>query len=115
MEPGFNPGTALGREASAFARFLLKYVLTLLAPFIKYWSTPKQAGRVITKVMMSESGETGVYYDDEGRPMLGSSLVRDPKFTARVVAETRALLATVPNEMGEGSIVMDLVEHGKRS
>jgi hypothetical protein len=62
-----------------------------------------------------QTGETGVYYDDEGRPMLGSSLVRDPKFTARVVAETRALLATVPNEMGEGSIVMDLVEHGKRS
>jgi hypothetical protein len=47
--------------------------------------------------------------------MLGSSLVRDPKSTARVVAETRALLATVPNEMGEGSIIMNLVEHGKRS
>jgi hypothetical protein len=82
---------------------------------MKYWSTPKQAAHVITKVMMNESGEAGVYYDDEGRPMLGSSLVRDPKFTARVVAETRALLATVPNEMGQGSIIMDLVEHGKRS
>jgi hypothetical protein len=28
--------------------------------------------------------------------MLGSELVRDPKFQDRVVAETRALLATVP-------------------
>jgi hypothetical protein len=28
--------------------------------------------------------------------MLGSILVRDPEFTARVVAETRALLATFP-------------------
>jgi hypothetical protein len=102
VEPGFNPGTALGREANAFARFLLKYVLTLLAPFIKYWSTPKQAARLITKVLMNESGQTGVYYDDEGHPMLGSTLVRDPKFTACVVAETRTLLATVPkNEMGE--------------
>jgi hypothetical protein len=36
------------------------------------------------------------YYDEGGHPMLGSALVRDPKFTDRVVAETRALLATVP-------------------
>jgi hypothetical protein len=28
--------------------------------------------------------------------MLGSALVRDPKFQDRIVAETRALLATVP-------------------
>jgi hypothetical protein len=27
--------------------------------------------------------------------MLGSTLVRDPKFADRVVAETRALLATI--------------------
>jgi hypothetical protein len=37
---------------------------------------------------------TGVYYDERGHPMLGSVLVRDPKFQDRVVAETRALLAT---------------------
>jgi hypothetical protein len=43
----------------------------------------------------NESGETGVYYDDRGQPMLGSTLVRDPKFQDRVVAETRALLSTV--------------------
>jgi len=40
---------------------------------------------------------TGVYYDDKGNPMLSSELVRDPKFTARVVSETRALLETVSN------------------
>jgi NAD(P)-dependent dehydrogenase (short-subunit alcohol dehydrogenase family) len=96
VEPGFNPGTGLGREANVFARFLLKYVLTLFAPFIKYWSTPKRAARVITKALMNESGETGVYYDERGHPMLGSTLVRDTKFTARVVAETRALLSTIP-------------------
>jgi hypothetical protein len=28
--------------------------------------------------------------------MLGSALVRDPKFQDRVVAETRALLSTIP-------------------
>jgi hypothetical protein len=36
-----------------------------------------------------------MYYDDGGHPMLGSTFVRDPKFTRRVVAETRALLSTI--------------------
>jgi NAD(P)-dependent dehydrogenase (short-subunit alcohol dehydrogenase family) len=98
VEPGFSPGTGLGRDASVFVRFLLKYVLTLLAPFIKYWSTPKRAARVITNVLMNESGKTGVYYDDGGQPMLGSELVRDPQFQDRVVAETRDLLATISTD-----------------
>ncbi len=95
VEPGFNPATALGREANAFVRFLLKYVLTPFAPFLKYWSTPKRAARVITKVLMNEAGETGVYYDDQGCPMLASALVRDPRFNARIVAETRNLLRSI--------------------
>jgi hypothetical protein len=32
--------------------------------------------------------------------MLGSALVRDPKFQDRIVAETRALLATVAHKNG---------------
>ncbi|HEY4045683.1 MAG TPA: SDR family NAD(P)-dependent oxidoreductase [Acidobacteriaceae bacterium] len=95
VEPGFNPGTGLGRDANVFLRFLGKYVFTLLAPFIKYGSTPKRAARVITKVLIKESGQTGVYYDERGHPMLSSVLVRDPKFADRVVDETRALLSTV--------------------
>jgi hypothetical protein len=60
VEPGFNPGTGLGRDAIVFLRFLLKYVLTLFAPFIKYWSTPKRAARVITKALVNKPDETGV-------------------------------------------------------
>jgi NAD(P)-dependent dehydrogenase (short-subunit alcohol dehydrogenase family) len=71
-------------------------VFVVLAPHIKYWSTPKRAARVVTKAVLNESGETGIYYDEGGRPMLGSALVRDPKFQDRVVAETRALLSTIP-------------------
>jgi len=37
-----------------------------------------------------------VYYDENGKPMTASAQVRDPAFDARVAAETRALLATVP-------------------
>ena len=81
-------------------RFLQKFVIPLLVPmfmpFVKILSTPKRAARVITKILIDTSGQTGVYYDEGGHPMQGSPPVRDPKFQDRVVAETRALLVTVP-------------------
>jgi hypothetical protein len=51
---------------------------------------------VATKILIDASGQTGIYYDDGGHPMLGSAMVRDPKFAERVVAETRALLSRFP-------------------
>ena len=102
VEPGFSPDTALSRDANVFVRFLLKYVLTLFAPFVRYWSTSKRAAQVITEVLMNESGQTGVYYDENGHPMLASQRVRDPEFTARVVTETRALLAATPKQVEQG-------------
>ena len=100
VEPGFNPTTGLGGETPApFVRFLQKYVIPLfvplLMPFIKILSTPEQAARVITKILIDASGQTGVYYDERGHPMLGSTQIRDPKFQDRVVAETRALLSAI--------------------
>jgi NAD(P)-dependent dehydrogenase (short-subunit alcohol dehydrogenase family) len=99
VEPGLNPTTALARDAGAVMRFMSNYIIPLvvplLVPFIKVLSTPRRAARVITKVVINAAGQTGVYYDEGGHPMLGSSLVRDPKFQDRVVAETRALLATI--------------------
>ncbi len=96
LEPGFIPNTSLGREANVFLRFLANFILPMLAPFMRYWSTPKRAARVATEVLMNASGQTGIYYDDGGHPMLGSVIVRDPAFADRVVAETRALLAKTP-------------------
>ena len=95
LEPGFTPNTGLGRDANAFVRFLTNYILPPLAPHIRYWSTPERAGRVATQVLIDASGQTGIYYDEGGRPMLGSELVRDQNFQDRVAAETRALLSTV--------------------
>lgn len=102
IEPGLNLTTGLGaRDANVFVRILQKTVIPLLVPlllpFIKILSTPKRAAKVITKILTDESGETGIYYGERGQPMAGSELMRDPKFTSRVVSETRALLATVPN------------------
>jgi NAD(P)-dependent dehydrogenase (short-subunit alcohol dehydrogenase family) len=98
VEPGFNPGTGLGRDANAALRLLAKYVLTPLAPLIKYWSTPKRAARLLVGVLTSQSHRSGVYYDEKGKPMLGSAQVRDAAFSDRVVAETRALLARIPGK-----------------
>ena len=92
VEPGFSPETGLGREAPTMVRLITEHVLPLLAPHIKYWSTAKIAGQVITKVVLNEAGVTGMYFDERGVPMLGSVQVRDEAFQDRVVAETRALL-----------------------
>jgi NAD(P)-dependent dehydrogenase (short-subunit alcohol dehydrogenase family) len=99
VEPGVNVSTGLGRrDANAFVGILSTYVLPilvpLLMPFMTFLSTPQRAARVITKALLNERGETGHYYDEGGRPMLGSALVRDPEFQDRVVAETRALLSS---------------------
>jgi NAD(P)-dependent dehydrogenase (short-subunit alcohol dehydrogenase family) len=96
VEPGFSPGTDLGRDSNVVVRLLSRYVLSPLAPFVKYTSNPKAAARVITAVVTDDAGRTGVYYDEKGRAMNGSALVSDPEFDERVVAETRALLAQVP-------------------
>ena len=98
VEPGVNVNTGLGQDSGALVRLLAKFVLPLLVPlfmpFMDFLSTPKRAARVISKVLTDPSGQTGVYYDQAGRPMTGSALVRDPAFQDRVVAETRALLAS---------------------
>jgi NAD(P)-dependent dehydrogenase (short-subunit alcohol dehydrogenase family) len=99
VEPGLTLTTGLG-HAGGVSRLLQAFVFPLLVPllmpFVKVLSTPEQAARVITKILTDTSGQTGVYYDESGHPMLGSALVRDPKFQNRVVAETRHLLAEVP-------------------
>jgi hypothetical protein len=96
VEPGFSPGTDLGRDSNVVLRLVMKYALSPVAPYIRYMGNPKSAARVIVGVLTDDSGATGVYFDERGRPMNGSTLVREPEFDARVVAETRALLAQVP-------------------
>ena len=69
-----------------------------LAPVLQlmpHYTTPKKAAIVITRILTSDSAGTGVYFDENGNPMSGSTQVHDPAFQDRVVAETRALLATV--------------------
>jgi len=107
IEPGFTPNTGLGRDANAFLRLLANYVLPLIAPYIKSWSTPTRAARLETKILTNASGQTGIYYDETGHPMLGSALVQDPTFQDRVVAETRALLSAIPTFRDERALLRE--------
>lgn len=96
VEPGITRGTSLGGESTnAVVRFIFGQLMAIIPPFSHYSSTPEKSAKVIAKVLMDETGQTGVYFDEKGRPMLGSELSRDPKFQDRVVAETRALLQKV--------------------
>lgn len=96
VEPGITPGTGLGSDANSILRFLFGRVLTHLPPMRRYRSTPQSAALVLSGILTGRSGETGMYYDEKGRPMLGSTRVRDPEFQDRVVAETRSFLSAVP-------------------
>ncbi len=93
LEPGFTPNTGLVRDANVFLRGLAKFGLPLLAPFMPYWSTPKRAARIATQAVLNPSRQTGIYFDDGGKPMQASKQVQDPGFQGRVAAETRAFLA----------------------
>ena len=92
VEPGINPTTGLG-GANAFLRFLFGQIITRLPPFAPYRSTPENAARVMAEIVADASGETGVYYDEKGEPMTGSSLAHDPVFQERLVSDTRSFLA----------------------
>lgn len=96
VEPGFNPGTGLSRDASPALQWVARNLIQPLAPLIKYWSTPKRAGKLIADTLTDPSNATGVYYDENGKPMKASKQVSEAKYADRYIAESRALLATVP-------------------
>jgi NAD(P)-dependent dehydrogenase (short-subunit alcohol dehydrogenase family) len=100
VEPGLTPATGLGRDAGAFVRFLAAWIVPmivpLLLPFVEILSTPKRAGHLLAERVLDPSGKSGVYYGERGQIMQGSTQAHDPRFQDRVVAETRALLATLP-------------------
>ena len=96
VEPGITRGTSLGGESmNAIVHFIFGQIMAVIPPFSTYSSTPAKSAKVITKVLINQSGKTGIYYDEKGKPMLGSALSQDPKFQDLVVAETRAFLSKI--------------------
>jgi NAD(P)-dependent dehydrogenase (short-subunit alcohol dehydrogenase family) len=92
IEPGFNPATRLGRDAHVVLRGLGAILAPVLPCIMKGASTSKRTAYVLTRLLTTESDETGIYYDETGTPMQASAQIREPGFTRRVVTETRNLL-----------------------
>jgi len=94
VEPGITRGTGLGSgSVPPVVHFIFGYLMSIIPPFSKFSSTPEKSAKVIANVLTDTSGKTGIYYDEKGEPMTSSTLVRDPDFQNRVVAETRAFLS----------------------
>lgn len=72
-----TPATAPPRDSDASVRFLSKYIIPplvpLLMPFMKILSAPSMQ-HVSTKVLINESRQKGLCYDEGGHPMQGSAL-----------------------------------------
>lgn len=100
IEPGVNPGSNLGSDASAAVHLLAKALAPALS-LLPHFTTSKRAGRVIARIVTDPSAASGVYYDEGGRPMSGSTQVSDPAFSDRYVRESRELLATVVDHQRE--------------
>jgi len=92
VEPGITPGTGLGGVHNPFLAFLFSQIITRLPPFGRYRSTPERSARIVAQVLSDQSGVTGVYFDEKGKPMHGSVLARDHSFQKRLLAETREFL-----------------------
>lgn len=95
IEPGVNPGSNLG-DLPAAARALAK-VLTPALTVLPHFTTSKRAAKVIARIVTDPSDATGVYYDEDGAPMTASKQILDPAFSDRWIAESRELLAGVPD------------------
>jgi NAD(P)-dependent dehydrogenase (short-subunit alcohol dehydrogenase family) len=92
LEPGVSPGTNLGKKGvNIFVKFITKYILNGIAPFVDTWSTPKIAGKLIGKLITEENG-SGNYFDEKGELMKPSKTVQDMNFCNLVVKETREFL-----------------------
>lgn len=96
VEPGITRGTRLGGEnMNPVVHKIFGYLMSVIPPFSRYSSTPGKSAKTIVRVLTDSSGKTGVYFDEKGKPMVGSALSQDTRFQDSVVAETRALLQTI--------------------
>ena len=94
VEPGVNPGSHRG-ALPPVARALAK-ALTPALVVLPHFTTSQRAAKVIARIVTDPSDASGVYYDENGAMMRGSKQIHDPAFSNRSIAESRALLRTLP-------------------
>ena len=96
IEPGVNPASNLGSDVPP-ALHVVARVLSPAMSLLPHFTTPKRAAKVIVRIVTDPSEASGVYYDENGRPMSGSKQIQDPAYADRYIAESRDLLASVSN------------------
>lgn len=62
FDPGLMPGTGLAREGSLGLRLAWKYVLPLLAKFMKGTSTPKRSAAMLARILLKDKKITSGDY-----------------------------------------------------
>ena len=95
IEPGWLPGTGLSRDAGFFLGLLARWVLAPISSRLDGGSTLPKTSDLLCRLLLADSKETGVYYNEKGQRMQASVLVRDQKHQELVMRQTRELLATV--------------------
>jgi hypothetical protein len=88
FEPGFNPSTGLGTRDQRLHTPLAEIRTPAARALYEVLEQPE--ARLVTKILINESCQTGLYYDDGRRPMLGSALVCDRSSRIGVVAGSPA-------------------------
>ena len=94
IEPGINPASNLGSDVPP-ALHTIARVLSPALSLLPHFTRPKRAARVIARIVTDPSDASGVYYDETGAPMSGSTQISDPAYADRYVAESRDLLASI--------------------
>ncbi len=94
IEPGVNPASNLGSDVPP-ALHVVARVLSPGLSLLPHFTTPRRAAKVIVRIVTDPSDASGVYYDENGRPMSGSTQINDPAFADRYIAESRDLLSSI--------------------
>lgn len=95
FDPGLMAGTGLARNHPALLRAVWNWLLPLAAKFMAGTSTTKRSGAALAWLLTDPAlaGKSGLYIDYRRREIAASADARDPRLGARIVDESRALLA----------------------
>ena len=95
VEPGWIPGTGLGRDAG-FVLIGLSRVLSLFSGFVDGGSSVPRAAQVISNILLDKKQVgSGMYFDEKGGKMKPSALVQDVTHQELVMKQTLELLSNV--------------------
>ncbi len=95
LDPGLMLGTGLSRQYPPLARRMSTVLAPALAAVTPFASTPRASGRVLARLLLDDPppAATGSYVDHRLRTLPASQRARDTDFQARVLADSRTLLA----------------------